>query len=253
MRRSRVQYIFTWVTLGFLIFSGLGLMALSWNGAISGSPSPGLMVMLWVIMMASGIYLFMLAVKKAHRLWVDDERRIKLEEEEEKKAAARVRTTSRKDKALDVSSAARRLVRRIPADEPLAKSGQVLLKNLAIELEIMSGVFYIRENNEFNAVATYASALPTEPYSFREGEGLTGQAAANQKMMVLTTLPEGYREVFSGLGKSQPSYLAIVPIVLRNQTLAVLECSGYRYEADEIEAMFRVFARDLTAKISPKL
>ena len=243
----------TWVALGLLLSAGLGLMVLSWNGAISGRPSPILMVMLWAIMMASGIYLFMLAVKKAHRLWVDDKRRKKEQEEEEKKSTKRSKSKSREDNTLDVASTARKLVRRIPEAESFEKSGQKLLKNLAQELEIMSGVFYIRDGDVFRAVAQYALASPGEAYSFTEGEGLTGQAAANQQIMVLSTFPKGYSEVYSGLGKSEPSYLAIVPIVSQNQTIALLECSGYKFEANEIEAMFRIFTRDLTDKLSPHI
>jgi hypothetical protein len=253
MRKSRVQYLMTWVAFGLLLSSGLGLMILSWNGALSGAPSPSIMVLLWVIMTAAGIYLFMFAVKKAHRIWIDEKRSKKEAEEAEARAVARTRSLSRKEKALDVVSTARKLVRKIPEEESLAKSGMQLLKNLASELEIMSGILYIRGKNDFNAVATYALATSEEPYSFIEGEGLTGQAAANQQIMVLTHIPEEHREVYSGLGKSEPSYLAIVPLVFQDKTIAVLECSGFRYETRDIEAMFRVFARDLMAKISPHI
>jgi hypothetical protein len=243
----------TWVAFGLLLCSGLGLMIMSWNGALSGAPSPSIMVLLWVIMTAAGIYLFMLAVKKAHRLWIDEKRSKKEDEEAEARAAARTRSSSREEKALDVVSTAQKLVRRIPEQEPLAKSGMILLKNLASELEIMSGILYIRGKNDFSAVATYALATSEEPYSFIEGEGLTGQAAANQQIMVLTHIPEEHREVYSGLGKSESSYLAIVPLVHKEMTIAVLECSGFRYETRDMEAMFKVFARDLMTKISPHI
>ena len=67
--------------------------------------------------------------------------------------------------------------------------------------------------------------------------------------MVLTSLPEDYLEVYSGLGKAQPSYLAIVPFIHKGRTMAVLECSGYRYDPHDIENMFRIFARDLMDKL----
>ena len=236
-----------------LLSCGVGLLVQSWNGAISGSPSTIVMVLLWLVLSASGIYLFLFAVKKAHRIWLDDERRIKEVEQGENKASARTRTSSREDNKLDFTSTARKLVRRIPEEEALEKSGSELLKNLARELEIMSGVVYIRKNKTFRSVATYALASSTEPYSFEEGEGLTGQAAANRQIMVLSNLPEGHREVYSGLGKAEPAYLAIVPLVHKNRTIAVLECSGYKYEPKDIEAMFRIFARDLMAKLSPHL
>ncbi len=92
-----------------------------------------------------------------------------------------------------------------------------------------------------------------ENYTFKSGEGLSGQAAKNQQVMLLTRLPEGHLEVYSGLGKAPPAYLAIVPLVHKGKTMAVLECSGYRYEPDAIENMLRIFARDLMDKLSPNL
>jgi len=253
MRRSRVQYLMTWVAFGLLLCSGLGLMILSWNGVLSGAPSPSLMVGLWLISTASGIYLFLLAVKKAHRIWIDEERNKKEAEEAKARAAARTRNASRAEKTLDIVSTARKLVRRFPEKDTFANSGLKLLQNLAGELEIMSGILYVRGEKDFSAVATYALAASEDPYSFIEGEGLTGQAAANQQIMVLTHIPEEHREVYSGLGKSEPSYLAIVPLVFQEKTIAVLECSGFKYDARDIEAMFRLFARDLMAKRSPHI
>jgi two-component system chemotaxis sensor kinase CheA len=141
----------------------------------------------------------------------------------------------------------------MPENVSLEKSGEELLRILARELEIMSGILYIKKRAVFEAVATYALASAEEPYSFREGEGLPGQAARSRQIMVLTKLPEDYLQVCSGLGKAKPAYLAIIPFIYRNRTIAVLECSGYRHDPHEIESMFRIFSRDLMEKISPNL
>jgi len=253
MLKSRVQYIMTWVTFGLLLSSGTGLLVLSWNHSPDGKPSPAIFIVLWLIMSASGINLFMLAVKKAHRLWIDDERRLKEEQELRKKESLRMDKSSQDHQKLDIKASARKLVRRIPEDEPLSRSGGKILKNLSKELEIMSGVMYIREKSSFRASATFAISSMTEKYSFKEGEGLCGQVAVNQQIMVLTQLPEGYLQVYSGLGKTEPSYLAIVPLVHEGSTLAVLEFSGYRYDPQDIETMLRIFARELMDKLSPHL
>ncbi len=243
----------TWVSAAVFLTAGPGLMATAWNGAVTGKLSLFLMVLLWVLMSASGIFLFMLAVKKAHRLWIDEERRKKLSDAAENEPSPEYKSSTRENKSLDFTAAARKLVRRIPENVPLEEMGKELLKYLARELEVMSAVFYIRKKTGFEAVATYAVSTLTEPYTFREGEGLTGQVAANQQIMMLTQLPEDYLKVCSGLGKAAPSYLAIVPLVHKHLTIAVVECSGYRYEPHEIESMFRIFSRDLMEKISPNL
>ena len=253
MRRSRIIYILTWVALGIILISALLLLAFSWNSLLQGPPSPFLVILCWIMVVAPGIFLFSLAVKKAHRLWVDEERS-QLEEQ----VKVREERISRKESIidpqdLDINGIARKLIRRIPDNASLEELGEDLLRNLAKELEIMSGLFYIRKKERFESVASYALESSGEPYSFKEGEGLTGQVARSQQIMVLNQLPEDYLEVYSGLGKSKPSYLAIIPFNLRNRTVAVLECSGYKYEAYDIERLFRIFSRDLVEKLSVKI
>jgi len=250
MRKSTLRYILTWTSLLVMLTGIVLLVVIAWNSRVTGSVSPVLVVLLWVISSAAGMYLFMLAAKKAHRQWINEKRELELERvpadtpSPKKDAAAR---------SLDFTAVARKLVRRAPENASLKDQGEGLLKNLARELEIMSGIFYLEHKGTFQAISTYAMSNSPAPYEFTLGEGLTGQAARNQQLMVLSHLPEGYLEVFSGLGKAPPSYLAIVPLVHKGRTVAVIECSGYRYDPHDIENMFRIFARDLMNKLSPHL
>ncbi|RLD91491.1 MAG: hypothetical protein DRJ29_14020 [Bacteroidetes bacterium] len=253
MRRTKFQYILTWVSLVLMIICSTLLVAYAWNSKITGPISPSLMMMLWIGIAASGIFLFMLAVKKAHRLWIDEERYLERMEQESKKKSFRTSGSSREKKELDFAAAAKKIIRRIPENIAQEQLGKLLLKNLARELELMSGIFYREHKEVFKAEATYAMASTTEPYTFKSGEGLSGQVAKNQQLMVLTHLPEGHLEVYSGLGKAPPAYLAIVPLVHKGKTMAVIECSGYRYDPDAIENMFKILARDLMDKLSLNL
>jgi hypothetical protein len=250
---KKLQYILTWVTLGILLVAGLLLMILAWNGTISQSPSYLYMIICWILISVSGIYLFMLAVKKAHRLWIDEERRKKEEAEEVQRESKKMKSIHGDQQLFDFTATARRLVRRMPENTPLEKSGEELLRHLAREIEIMTGILYVKKRSLFEAVATYALASPDRPYSFREGEGLSGQVARNRQIMVVTKLPEDHLKVYSGLGKAMPAYLAIIPFIQKNRTIAILECSGYKYHPQEIESMFRIFSRELVEKLSLKL
>lgn len=250
MRKSSLKYVFTWIALLMLLLCTVFLVAISWNSRITGTFSPSLVVLLWFIISASGIFLFMLAVKKAHRQWITEKREL----EKVKAKAEKSRDVAKPgDHKMDFAALARKLVRRTPEKANMEEIGKALLKNLSRDLEIMSGVFYMEKDGSFEAVSTYALVASTEPYEFKLGEGLNGQAARNQQLMVLSRLPEGYLEVYSGLGKALPSYLAIVPLIHRGRTIAVIECSGYRYDPHEIENMFRILARDLMNKLSPNL
>ena len=253
MKTSKFKYILTWVSLVLMMICSTLLVASAWNSQITGKISPSLMLLLWIGIAAPGIFLFLLAVKKAHRQWIDEERHLEEMARETKKESFKKSGSSRENKALDFAAAARKIVRRIPENIAQEQLGKLLLKNLARELEIMSGIYYRENKGVFKVEATYAMASSAEPYTFKSGEGLCGQAAKNQQLMLLTRLPEDHLEVYSGLGKAQPAYLAIVPLVHKGKTIAVLECSGYRYESGDIENMLRIFARDLMDKLSPNL
>jgi len=252
MQKSRIRYIFTWVSLVILLICSILLIASAWNSRIIAPVSPSVLSLYWVGISASGIYLFLLAVKKAHRQWIDEMREQEREADEAGKSSSRHAASSREKKTLDFAGTARKIVRRVPENIDQEELGKLLLRSLARELEIMSGIYYVEKKGKFTVQASYAMSSGSEDYSFQTGEGLPGQAARNQQPMVLNRLPEGYLEVFSGLGKAPPSYLAIVPLVHKGKTTAVLECSGYKYEPEEIEKMFRIFTRELMNKLSPK-
>jgi len=247
--KTKIQYWFTWVSLGVFILAGFGLMVLSWNGMVRGPASPTAMILLWASMSAAGIYLFLLAVKKAHRLMVTEDRRKIQEDQEKQKGISEGRRPKKDKESIDPVATARKLLRRIPDDTGLDELGKELMPRLAQELEIMSGVYYVRRKGKFHPMASYALASSEEPFVFAPGEGLSGQVASNRHIRVLTELPEGHRQVYSGLGKASPSYLAIVPLLKQEECVALFECSGYKYDASEIESTLRIFSRDLSTKL----
>ena len=253
MQKSRIRYIFTWVSLTVLLSCSIMLMVLAWNSRFSDSVSPPLVMLMWIGVCASGIYLFMLAVKLAHRQWVTQKQELEKEAGETKKLPSRQPPSSKEKKALDVASSARKIVRRVPDNIAWDQLGKLLLKNLARELEIMSGIYYVPHRGKYTIEASYAMASASEPFTFKSGESLPGQVARNQQLMVITSLPEDYLEVYSGLGKAPPSYLAIVPLVHKEKTLAVLEFSGYKYDPVDIESMLKIFTRELMDKLAPNL
>ena len=242
---SRIRHLLTWVCMAVLLLASLALLILGWNGSALGRAFPVLMILSWLLISFSGIFLFLMAAGRTHR-------QLKQEEEKTTNAEQAVEHGSgrrKQGKEIDRVALARKMVRRSPEGESLEDTGKVLMQVLARELEIMSGIFYCREENGFKEVATYALRADSGLRSFQPGEGLPGQAARNRQIMVLTRLPEGYLEVMSGLGKGEPAWLALVPIVLENQTEGLLECTGYRHNPEDIEATFRIFSRDLSAKL----
>lgn len=105
------------------------------------------------------------------------------------------------------------------------------LTRMAKEFEIVQGLFYVKTDGEepkFELLADYAFYGEERPRPFAVGEGLNGQAARDQSPLYLSSLPQNYREIVSGLGRRQPNHLAIIPLVNEGQTVAVVEMSLFR-------------------------
>ena len=62
-----------------------------------------------------------------------------------------------------------------------------------------------------------------EPPSFRLGEGLVGQAAADGRRVLVDDLPAGYLPIRSGVGATAPRAVVVLPVPFEGRTLGVIE------------------------------
>lgn len=249
MKLRIVKYSISWLALILLIGAATMGLAVSFQSLEPGAHDIVFLTLAWVLVVASGIWLFIYASKENLRRGMEKEEAKIMESKPERKRESK-KAISETD-SLDIDSVARKIVRRTSPDEAPAEWGKDLLAMLSSELEIMSGVFFHKNNkNIFESVASFASSHAHEPYTFKEGEGLTGQVVMNKQLALYTTIPDDYSEVFSGLGKVKPSYLAIVPIIVKNKCIAVFECAGFKYTSAEIEHVLQIVSRELAAKIA---
>jgi len=63
---------------------------------------------------------------------------------------------------------------------------------------------------------------------FDSGQGLVGQCQLEQKLLILSTLPDGYVSICSGSGASVARSLALVPVLSDGVTLAVIELASFQ-------------------------
>ncbi|MEU9012240.1 HAMP domain-containing protein [Streptomyces sp. NPDC048479] len=67
-----------------------------------------------------------------------------------------------------------------------------------------------------------------EPRRFRLGQSLVGQAAQSRHTITVDDLPPGYATIVSGTGRMDPGNLIVLPIVVEEQALGVIELAALR-------------------------
>ena len=72
--------------------------------------------------------------------------------------------------------------------------------------------------------------------NFVKGEGLVGTCAAEKDIINLIEIPQEYIEITSGLGGSNPNALLLVPLIVEEEVLGVIELTSFnRFLSHEIE------------------
>jgi CheY-like chemotaxis protein/signal transduction histidine kinase/HAMP domain-containing protein len=104
---------------------------------------------------------------------------------------------------------------------------------LANYIEADMGAFYLFKNDQLlNFTAGYAFAIDDTDENFlsqfKLGQGLIGQAALDQKPVVLNQAPQNYLHIKSALGEAKPSYILVYPFVMNNKVVAVAEFAGFK-------------------------
>ncbi len=139
------------------------------------------------------------------------------------------KTTEEKEEKEQQEEELDKLIDQLSGESDADKLAQKLLSQLGKELQIVQGLVYqySNETEKFEVLSTYAYYGEEPPQPFTIGEGLSGQAARDQKRILLTELPEDYTEVISGLGKRQPKMLLLAPLIHDEKTVALVELSFF--------------------------
>lgn len=101
-------------------------------------------------------------------------------------------------------------------------------------LNIVHGAFYIIEKErsgevQIRMITCYAyDRRRFEQSVFSLEEGIIGQAVFEKEKIVLRNLPEGYLQINSGLGESNPHMLLVVPLKTEQEVFGVIELAAFR-------------------------
>ena len=121
--------------------------------------------------------------------------------------------------------------------------GEKILGVLVENLDAKVGAVYVTEpGDRLRRVAGHALESPTDAgATLHLGEGLTGQAAKENRAVHLHDLPADYLRVTSAVGRTKPRELVIVPASVDGTVYAVAEL-GFLHAVDstEIDVLDRI-------------
>jgi len=108
---------------------------------------------------------------------------------------------------------------------------EVIMDELAPLVSAQFGAFYLAEESgerpELILISSYGS--PQEPGTevrFAYGQSLVGQAARSRRTIAVEDVPGDYLAINSGLGRIAPINLLLLPIVVEEQVLGVIELAS---------------------------
>ncbi len=129
------------------------------------------------------------------------------------------------------------------AEDNLKDLSAMLMKELVSYTEADVGALFITQDAEgeeeryLEVSGSYAfDREKLIDRSFKFGEGLVGRAAIEKELIYVSDLPPDYMKIRSGLGEDTPSSILLVPVVLDQQVLGVMELAslgempGYQIE-----------------------
>ncbi|PKP39485.1 MAG: hypothetical protein CVT98_01580, partial [Bacteroidetes bacterium HGW-Bacteroidetes-15] len=138
--------------------------------------------------------------------------------------------------------------------ESLSKS---IIRELVHTLEAnQGGLFLLNDDDPEDTHFELTAAFAYNRFKYKQkrimlGEGLIGACAVEKKTMQLTEIPENYVEITSGLGKSKPTSLIIIPLLMEDNVLGVIEVASFNifepYQVEFLERLGESIASTLTS------
>ena len=118
--------------------------------------------------------------------------------------------------------------------------GSFITKQLVKDLDACQAAYFKLENESvkphLKLSSSYAYHIPaSQEVVYELGEGLSGQAALEGKIMNVKKIPDGYVSIMSGLGKASPSHMLIIPFKHNGNVNGVLELASFHEFNDEDE------------------
>jgi signal transduction histidine kinase/CheY-like chemotaxis protein/CHASE3 domain sensor protein len=123
-------------------------------------------------------------------------------------------------------------------DQPIEQLGNSILAFLAKYLGAVAGALFVADRDDYRRAATYGVPDHQGMLSqFKLREGLLGQAAAEDRAMLVGEIPDGYLAFGSALGQGKPNHLIVLPGSVDGAVNAVVELGFLRSIDEKIVAL----------------
>lgn len=153
-------------------------------------------------------------------------------------AAARVNEKARRSKETQAA-----LMTEVQGVDDLTAACGIIVSRTAEAVGAKQGALYLKQPDDdagrYALTASYAFHRRKDlPTSYGLGDGLVGQCALEGNRIEVTGAPSDYVEIVSGLGKTGPVSLILVPIKFESEVLGVLELGSLQlFTDDDIELL----------------
>ncbi|MFB7030162.1 HAMP domain-containing protein [Streptomyces sp. NPDC056295] len=142
-----------------------------------------------------------------------------------------LRETTRANQEQDwLKSSLARISELMQGHRDLAVVAELVMDELTPLVAAQYGAFYLAEDGaegvELKLVGSYGRPADSRD-RFRLGESLVGQAARSRRTIAADNVPGDYVYISSGLGRTAGGSLIVLPIVVEDQVLGVIELVSF--------------------------
>jgi HAMP domain-containing protein/CheY-like chemotaxis protein/signal transduction histidine kinase len=162
--------------------------------------------------------------------------------------------TTRKNSEQDwLNSNMARFTGMLQGERDLETVSRLIMSELTPLVGAQHGAFFLMESPDgegddfqLRLLSTYGyKQRKNVPNKFKIGEALVGQAALEQKSILVTQAPEDYVRISSGLGEGLPINLIVLPVLFEDQVLAVIELASFQRFANVQQAFLEQLSESI--------
>lgn len=113
--------------------------------------------------------------------------------------------------------------------------GKSVLSFLNSYTQSLAGAIYLKQEGRDELSLLVGHAIDRQlPNSIKMGEGFVGQAFQDKTAVELVPVPAGYFSLCSSLGQASPDRLKIIPLLVEDEVLGVLELAYLNDEENDV-------------------